>query len=227
MKISLVIPTYNEKENIKELLNELKKVLKPYSHEIIIVDDNSHDGTWRVVKKISEKDKNVKLVRRVGERGLSSAVLRGFEKARGDVLGVMDADLSHDPKILPRMIKEIKEHDLVVGSRKVKGGGVENGSLKRKLISSVASLMARIILNVKVKDPMSGYFLIKKSVYARCKDELNPVGYKILLELLVKGRPRKIKEIPFIFRDRKRGKSKLNHKVIKDYLKHLLRLRFA
>jgi len=228
-KFSLIIPTYNEAENIETLLDVLTKIFKQnkINYEIIVVDDDSPDKTWRIVKKFSIKNKNVKLIHRKNERGLSSAVLRGFEKARGDFIGVCDADFSHDYNILPRMIKELEAYELVVGSRKIKGGGVENWPLKRRITSFVATMLAKIFLGVKLKDPMSGYFVFTRKFYNKVKNNLNAEGmsYKILLEMYVKGKPKKFKEVPFVFKDRTKGESKLSGDVIKSYLKTLWRLK--
>ncbi len=228
-KFSLIIPTYNEAENIKNLLNTLTRIFKQnkIDYEIIVVDDDSPDKTWKIVRDYSKKNERIKLLLRKNERGLSSAVLRGFEKARGDFIGVCDADFSHDYTILPIMIKELSDYELVVGSRKIKGGGVENWPLKRRITSFVATMLAKIFLGVKLKDPMSGFFVFRRSFYNRVKSKLRAEGmsYKILLEMYVKGEPKNFKEIPFVFKDRTKGESKLSGDVIKSYLKTLWNLR--
>ncbi|MBW2992576.1 polyprenol monophosphomannose synthase [Candidatus Woesearchaeota archaeon] len=218
--ISVVIPTYNEAENIAKLVKGIKNSLKNRKYEIIIVDDNSPDNTAKIA--ISLKNKfPIKVIKRK-TRGLSSAVIAGFRFAKGDIIGVMDADLSHPQKKIPELIKALEKqnYDLAIGSRHIKGGGVEEWPFYRKTMSKFATLLARPLTNAK--DPMSGFFFFKKKILKNVK--LNPIGYKILLEILVKGKQKNIKEIPYIFRNRKIGKSKIGAKVYLDYLRHIFRL---
>lgn len=221
MEFTLIIPTYQEKENIGKLLEKISQ-LNLKNFEIIIVDDNSTDGT---PEEVEEKAKNltlpIKLIRRKGKRDLSQSVLEGFKQASGNVLGVMDADFSHPPELIPQLIKEIDNADLVIASRKIPGGKIKNWPLKRKLSSGFAHLLTKT-LSPKVSDPLSGFFFFKKSIIENVK--LSPTGYKILLEILIKGKYQKIKEIPFIFIDRKYGKSKFNWKNILKFIVHLLKL---
>ncbi len=219
---SLIIPTFNEKENIKPLLDKVTNSLENIDYEIIIVDDDSPDGTGVEVMNYSTINKRVRLIVRKKNKGLSSAVIKGFERAKGELLGVMDADLSHDPSILPSMIKELENNDLVVGTR----SKVVGWPLKRKIISSGASTLAKLFLGVKLTDPMSGYFALRKNVFERVKDDLNPVGYKILLEIYYHAKPLRVAEAPFVFNDRVNGESKLTSGVMKDYLKQLMSLKF-
>ena len=220
INISIIIPTYNEKENIKKLIISINKILKK-DFEIIIVDDHSPDGTGKIVAELSKKYP-VKCVHRKGKLGLSSAVIEGFKAAKGPVIGVMDADFSHDINIVPQLIKPIinNEAELTIGSRYIKGGEIENWPLKRKVISRGATLLSLPL--TKIKDPMSGFFFLKKEVIEGI--ELNAKGYKILLEIIVKGSYDKVKEIPYTFVDRKSGKSKLNKSEYIDYLKNLFNL---
>ena len=220
INISIIIPTYNEKENIKKLIISINKILKK-DFEIIIVDDHSPDGTGKIVDELSKKYP-VKCVHRKGKLGLSSAVIEGFKAAKGPVIGVMDADFSHDINIVPQLIKPIinNEAELTIGSRYIKGGEIENWPLKRKVISRGATLLSLPL--TKIKDPMSGFFFLKKEVIEGI--ELNAKGYKILLEIIVKGSYDKVKEIPYTFVDRKSGKSKLNKSEYIDYLKNLFNL---
>jgi len=219
--LSIVIPTYNEKKNIEKLIPQIHRILSKESikYEIIIVDDNSPDKTAEAAKKLGKKYP-VKVIKRKGKLGLSSAVVAGFKKALGDFLGVMDADLSHPVDKLPEMFKELKTHDMVVGSRYVKGGDIENWPIKRKIISKGATLLAKPV--TKMKDPMSGFFMIKRSVLKIGK--LNPRGYKIALEVYVKSNVRIFKEVPIIFKDREEGTSKLGGNVMVNYLIHLAQL---
>ena len=222
MKLSLVIPTYNEKGNIQKLIKKIQKEFKEdkINGEIIVVDDNSPDGTGKILEDLKRKQKNLKVIHRKGKLGLSSAVLEGWKIADGDVLGVMDADLSHPPEKIKELFSAIEKHkvDLVIGSRYIKGGKIKGWDLKRKLMSKTATLLARIY--TKIKDPMTGFFMIRKDVI---KDvNLNPKGFKILLEIIIKGKYKKIKEIPITFVNRIEGKSKAGKKEIFYYLENLI-----
>ena len=223
MLVSIIIPTLNEKDALRYLFAELKDALasSSYDFEIIIVDDNSSDGTGELVKKYLDFPWPLKLVERA-ERGLATAALEGFRNSKGDILGAMDADLSHPPALIPKMLKEMENTDMVIGSRHIAGGGVEEWPILRRLFSKFATYLAYPISR-GVRDPLSGFFFIKKS--ALCAD-LKPVGYKILLEILVKCAPRKIIEIPYVFRNRSVGRSKMNLRVTWDYFRHLFRLYF-
>lgn len=225
---SLIIPTYNEKDNIELLLNRLRDTLGDGEDiEIIVVDDDSPDLTWKIVETYSHKDQRIKLIRRRKEKGLSRAVIEGFSKAKGDILGVMDADLSHDHRILPKMISAIddEDYDLVVGSRRIPGGGADKWPWYRKISSDIATRVAKRSLDIKISDPMSGYFLLKREIFEKVKHEVNPLGYKILLEIYIRSNPQRVKEISFIFKDRKQGYSKVTLKVIVEYLQMLFKLR--
>ncbi len=225
IKLSVVIPTYNERENIPILIDRIKAALGKISHEIIVVDDDSPDRTWELVAELSEKDNNVRLIRRMSEKGLSSAVIEGFASAKGKYLAVIDADLQHDESILPEICAKLDEgFDLVIGSRKTAGGGIENWSYIRRFISFVAGLMAKILLRNNVSDPMSGYFALTRHFFQEVDEEINPRGFKILLELISRAKNKKITEVGYIFRNRLHGKSKLNTSVIIDYLIALVSL---
>ncbi|MFH1364556.1 MAG: polyprenol monophosphomannose synthase [Candidatus Aenigmatarchaeota archaeon] len=217
--LSLIIPTYNERENVERMIPEIDSVLKNIKHEIIVVDDNSPDRTAEAALRLGNRY-NVKVIRRAGKLGLSSAVVEGFQMATGNFLGVMDADFSHPLEKLPEMYNLLKTYDMVVGSRYVKGGDIENWPLKRRVISRGATLLALPV--TRLKDPMSGFFMIRRDVLGGAK--LNTRGYKICLEVYAKGRPRRVKEIPYIFRDREAGSSKMNRKEIVNYFLHVLSL---
>ncbi len=218
-----MIPTYNEKPNLQELVTRIDSACKRVGKdvEIVIIDDNSPDGTGAFAEELSHRF-NIKVVHRSGKLGLSTAVMSGFEVATGDILVVMDADLSHPPEKIPEMVERIEsgEAQMVVGSRYVKGGKVENWPIHRRTISKCATLLARGL--TKVKDPMSGFFAMRSEVIDGV--ELNPIGYKIGLEILVKGRYEKVVEVPITFADRKAGKSKLGASVYLKYLDHCTRL---
>ena len=165
IELSLVIPTYNEKENILKLIKQIQLEFKKnnISGEIIVVDDNSPDGTGKFVELLKSKQKNLEVIHRKSKLGLSSAVLEGWKISKGNILGVMDADLSHAPEKIKELFWSIKkgEVDFTIGSRYIKGGKIKGWNLKRKLMSKFATLLARAY--TKVKDPMSGFFMIKKS----------------------------------------------------------------
>lgn len=217
--ISIIIPTYNEAGNIKKLIYSIRAELSRRDFEIIIVDDDSPDGTWKIANELAERFTNVKVIRRKNERGLSSAVILGFKRSKGEILGVIDADLSHPPQLMGRMIDECKNNDIVIASRYVKRGR-EKMDLFRKMVSKGATLLAKPLTGVN--DPMSGYFFFRRKVIDSA--DLRPKGYKILLEILVKGRYNNYKEIHFIFGKRYHGKSKLGARVYIDYITHLIRL---
>ncbi len=222
MKLSLIIPTYNEKENIQELIRKIQKEFdeNKIDGEIIIVDDNSQDGTGNILEELKKKQNNIKVIHRNGKLGLSSAVLEGWKIADGEVLGVMDADLSHPPEKIKELFLTIEkgEADFTIGSRYVLGGKIKGWNFKRKLMSKTATLLARVY--TKVKDPMTGFFMIKKDCIKN--KEINPKGFKILLELIIKADYKKIKEIPITFVNRVEGKSKAGTKEIFDYLQNLV-----
>ena len=222
MKLSLVIPTYNEKENIQKLIKKIQEEFKKnkINGEIIIVDDSSPDGTGQILEKLKKKQKNLKVIHRKGKLGLSSAVLEGWKIADGEVLGVMDADLSHPPEKIEELFRAIEngEADFTIGSRYIKGGKIKGWNFKRKLMSKTATLLSRVY--TKVKDPMTGFFMIKKDVVKNV--DLNPKGFKILLEIIIKGKYENIKEIPITFIDRVNGKSKAGIKEIFYYLQNLV-----
>jgi dolichol-phosphate mannosyltransferase len=231
VKYSIAIPTYNESENIAELLELLAKVLKGRDYEIIVADDDSPDRTWEIVEEAAKRDSRVRSLRRVGvERGLSPSVVDAFDQAEGDILAVMDGDMQHDESYLPALLDAAEAADIVVGSRRAKGGGVEGGwPISRRLASASAATAAKILLGTTVSDPMSGYFAVKRSFYRDIRGDLDPKGFKILLELLYLGRKRgaEIAEIGIFFRSRRAGKSKLGPKVVLQYFASLLKMRFA
>lgn len=222
--LSVIVPTFNERDNMSRLIPRLCRILAEGSiaFEILVMDDSSPDGTAAEVDRISKEHPEARCIVRRSDPGLSPAVIEGLKKARGEVLLVMDADLSHPPEVVPAMYNAIVEDgaDIVVGSRHVKGGGIEDWPLHRRIISKGAALMSKPLTSVS--DPMSGFFAIRPDVIREAP--LKAKGYKILLEILVKGRYGKLKEIPIVFRDRELGDSKMGSKVIMNYLVHLLQL---
>ena len=208
MGLSLLIPTYNEKENLVNLINLLKSefIKNKIKGEILIIDDNSPDGTGKIADQEAKKSYLVKVIHRRKKEGLSAAVLAGIEASKEDIVGVMDADLSHPPKMIGTMFKLIREEkaDLVIGSRYIKDGKIEGWNTWRMIQSKVATLLSRPFTNVK--DTMTGLFLIRKNCLKN--KDLNPKGFKILLEIIIKSDCEKIIEVPFTFVDRQKGKSK-------------------
>ncbi|MBW1915781.1 MAG: glycosyltransferase family 2 protein [Deltaproteobacteria bacterium] len=220
--ISIILPTYNEVENIRVIVANLLRLLEKENieGEIIVVDDDSPDGTAAIAMGFIEKYP-VSVYVRKSDRGLSKAVIKGFELAKGDVCLVIDADLSHPVEKIPAMIRPILEDkcDMTVGSRYIEGGGWEDFSLVREIVSKMAGFLAKGITTLS--DPTSGFMAIRKNIINEMK--LDPLGWKIVLEVAVKGKPR-IKEIPILFGERKKGRSKLGFKAQIDYIRHLWHL---
>jgi dolichol-phosphate mannosyltransferase len=224
MKITLVIPTYNESQNMPILLEKVFNVFRDsgLDGKVIVVDDNSPDRTWEIVEGLKGKYQGLEVLRRLNERGLSSAVLHGFRASKSDILGVMDADLSHPAEKIPELVEPIinGEADIVIGSRYIESGEIGDWALQRKISSKLATLAVRGLTSVK--DPMSGFFFLKRQVIENV--ELSPKGFKIGLEILVRGKYDKVVEVPILFQDRIYGETKLNGGVILDYLYHVVRL---
>ncbi|MBC5824494.1 MAG: polyprenol monophosphomannose synthase [Candidatus Eremiobacteraeota bacterium] len=218
--VSVVIPTYNEAAGIEKLIAAVSGVFRSagLSAEIVIVDDNSPDGTGAIVERLAASYP-VRCLHRAGKLGLSSAVIDGWASCAAAIVGVMDADFSHDPNIAPSLVGAIKngDCDLAIGSRYVDGGGITNWPLRRRLTSLVAIALARPL--TRVKDITSGYFFCKRSVIEGVK--LDPIGFKIGLEVIVKGKYKNVQEVPYVFTDRTHGASKLNGGEIVNYLKQL------
>jgi len=219
MDISIIIPTYNESENLAVVLAQVFQVLRDEEirGEVIVVDDDSPDRTWELAQGLVRKYKGLRVVRRQGEKGLATAVIAGFAAAKAPKMLVMDADLSHPPQLIPQLYQALDKADISVASRNVKGGGVKDWPLSRKAISWGATVLSRLLTDVK--DPMSGFFALRCEVLDGVK--LNPTGYKILLEILVRGRYERVKEVPFVFEDRKNGSSKMSSGIITKYVSHV------
>lgn len=218
--ISITIPTYNEKENIGKLIRAIHDVLGRYEYEMIVVDDNSPDGTAEVAEELSNIYP-IRILKRDKKLGLASAILHGFQNSKGEILGVIDADLQHPPIYIESFIFSVfNGYDIVIGSRYIDGGKIEGWSTYRSIISKGAILLSRPLTNIK--DPMSGYFFIKKNVIENIT--FNPIGYKILLEILTKGSYKNIEEIPYTFKVRENGDSKLDTYEYINYLKLLYHL---
>lgn len=229
---SLVIPTYNESQNIKDLVAVLSQLLDeclPQNYELIVVDDDSPDRTWEVAESLTSDYPHLKVIRRKGERGLSTAVIRGWQNAEGEVLGVIDGDLQHPPERLVQLLAAIQSGaDLAVASRHVDTGGVSDWNVVRRFLSRGAQLLGLVILPGvigKVSDPLSGYFIVRRN--AICDRPLSPIGYKILIEVLARGQVSKVTEIGYIFQERQEGESKVTWKQYVEYISHLVRLRLS
>ena len=221
-ELSVVVPTFNERENLPRLAEELFRALAAAGirGELVVVDDDSPDGTATVARWLAGRHP-VRVLLRKGQTGLSSAVLEGVEHSLAPVVCVMDADLSHPPKAVPLLYYEVMTGaDIAVGSRLVPGGGVENWPLGRRLISKGATLLARPLTSVS--DPMSGFFCFRRSLLRGAR--LEPEGYKVLLEILARCEIARAVEVPYLFRDRRAGRSKLTGRVMRQYLGHLFRL---
>jgi dolichol-phosphate mannosyltransferase len=232
LKFSLVIPTFNEGQNIKEIVGILSELLDraiPANYELIVVDDDSPDRTWELAAELIADYPQLRVMRRETERGLSTAVIRGWQAARGEILGVIDADLQHPPEILLKLWGEMeKGAELAVASRNVEGGGVSEWSLIRRFLSRGAQMLGLAILPEvigRLSDPMSGYFMVRRSSIVN--KQLSPVGYKILIEVAARGQIRWISEVGYVFRERVAGASKVTWKQYIEYIQHLVKLRFS
>jgi len=231
MKIFIMVPTYNEKENIKTLIDEILK-LKIKNLHIVVVDDNSPDNTWKIVQQISKKNKNVHLLLRKSDKGRGSAGRDGFIyclKHGADIIVEMDADMSHNPKYILVMIKELKNADVILGSRRVKGSKEIGRSQFRRLVTLIANLYITWMLGIRVKDCNSGYRCFKREVLEKIKPEkIESKGPSIVQEVLFKTHLNKfrIKEIPITFINRTKGKSKLGLKQLAAGYFMVLKLKF-
>ncbi len=224
--VSVIIPTYNEADNIKQITTRVLDALPSYyTTEVIIVDDDSPDRTWEIAEQAYRADGRVRVIRRTNEKGLSTAVTRGFQESRHEFCAVIDADLQHPPEKLSDLFSALADGaDIAIGSRNVAGGGVENWPLHRHLVSKGATLFAQIGVPAarRVSDPMSGFFAVRRTLVSDV--ELTPRGYKILLEILAKCDYETVAEVPYLFHDRERGESKLTPTQYQRFVEHVLGL---
>jgi dolichol-phosphate mannosyltransferase len=228
LALSVVVPTYNESQNIAVMLDSIAEALPVgLAAEIIVVDDNSPDGTGRIAiqhAKSLDGRLHVEVIVRQAKMGLSSAILAGVQSSCGDIVVVMDSDMSHPPQTIPLMVEELQSSkcDIVVASRYVKGGSVIGWPFKRRIMSRGATKIAQGALGIQVKDPMSGFFAFKRHIINGVK--FDAIGYKMLLEILVKTKGAIVREVPYTFTNRRAGASKLDVSVMYDYARSVWRL---
>jgi dolichol-phosphate mannosyltransferase len=225
-ELVVVVPTFNERDNIAPLLEKLDKALDGIPWEVVFVDDDSTDGTQSALEQACRSDRRVRSVRRLGRRGLASAVVEGIQSSFAPSIAVMDADLQHDERQLAAMLEILRreEADIVVGSRYAAEGGVGDWDSRRHRISLMATRLSRLVLKGReLTDPMSGFFMLKRATFDAAVRRLSQEGYKILLDIVASapGAPR-IKEVPYVFGARQHGESKLDSLVVLDYLTLLL-----
>jgi dolichol-phosphate mannosyltransferase len=219
-QLSVVVPTFNERDNVIKLFRRLETALEGVGFEVVFVDDNSPDGTWQVVRELARQDSRVRCIRRVGRRGLSGACIEGILASSAPYAAVIDADLQHDETQLPKMLSLLRagEADLVVGSRYVEGGSADSFDRQRAGASALATEVARRVLRVKIADPMSGFFMIRRDRFEQLAPQLSTQGFKILLDIVATARgDLRVKEIPYSFGARLHGESKLDSMVALDF----------
>jgi dolichol-phosphate mannosyltransferase len=220
-QLSIVVPTFNERDNVTALYRKLQAALAGVAWEVIFVDDNSPDGTWDVVGTLAQADSRVRCIRRIGRRGLSGACIEGILASSAPFAAVIDADLQHDETQLPKMLALLQggEADLVVGSRYIEGGSADSFNRQRAGASALATEVAKRVLRVKIADPMSGFFMIRKDRFEQLAPKLSTQGFKILLDIVATARGElRTVEIPYTFGSRLHGESKLDSMVALDFL---------
>lgn len=219
LRLSIVVPTFNEVDNVMELVQRLDRALAAISWEVIFVDDDSPDGTAAAVRQLARSDLRVGCVQRIGRRGLSTACIEGMLATSAPHVAVMDADLQHDEKVLPLMLAAAERGaDIVVATRYADGGGVGDWAPVRARMSRLATLLGNHVIRNKTSDPMSGFFLVSRPVFDGAVRGLSGIGFKILLDLLATVKvPVKMAEVPYTFRSRLHGVSKLDESIVWDY----------
>jgi dolichol-phosphate mannosyltransferase len=221
IELAVVVPTYKERDNIPVLVAALEKALAGIAWEVIFVDDNSPDGTAEAVRNIALRDRRVRVLERIGRRGLSSACIEGMLSTPAPYVAVIDADMQHDESILPRMLERLqaKQLDVVVASRNIAGGSMGEFSSGRVWLSTLGSRISRVICHCETSDPMSGFFIVDRKYFQEVVHRLTGRGFKILVDLLASSRrPVRIADVPYHFRTRQRGESKLDVNVELEYL---------
>ncbi len=225
LDLAVVIPTFNERANVIPLLDRLRATLKGIEWEAIFVDDDSPDGTAAFIREIGRTDPRVRVLQRIGRRGLASACIEGMLLTPAPFIAVMDADLQHDEAVLPRMYQRVKNErlDLVVGSRNVEGGSMGAFAKERVMLSSLGKRLSRSVAKCDLSDPMSGFFIVDRRFFEEVVYRLSGVGFKILVDLVAScDRPVRFAEVPYTFRNRERGESKLDINVGLEYIELLL-----
>jgi len=218
--LTIVAPTYNERTNIRPLVDAVTAAMNDFSWELVFVDDDSPDGTYEEVAALTREGAPVRCIRRVGRRGLASAVVEGAMSANSDIVAVIDADMQHDERLLPQMLQILLETDadVVVASRHVEGGGFGGWKASRQLMSDFATWSSRILVGDSVSDPMSGFFMTRRVVFHESIYDLSQQGYKILLDLLTSSPcALRVTEVPYVFRERHSGESKVDSLIILEY----------
>ncbi|MGQ9830023.1 MAG: glycosyltransferase family 2 protein [Thermochromatium sp.] len=224
-ELAVIVPTYNEVDSVVEVARRVASALKGIDWELIFVDDDSPDGTAERIRALARLDPRIRVIQRIGRRGLASACIEGMLSTTAPYLAVMDGDLQHDETLLPQMLQAMRDEDLdiVVGSRYVAGGDLGDWSARRRGMSRLATHLGRILLRVELSDPMSGFFLVRASVIHGCVRRLSGVGFKILLDIFSAAEPPlRFRELPFRFRQRQAGQSKLDNAVLWEYLLMLI-----
>jgi len=220
-QLSVVVPTFNERDNVTTLYRRLETALTGVAWEVVFVDDNSPDGTWEVVRGLARQDSRVRCIRRIGRRGLSGACIEGILASSAPCAAVIDADLQHDETQLPKMLALLQTDkiDLVVGSRYIEGGSADSFNKQRAGASQLATEVAKRALRVEIADPMSGFFMIRRDRFEQLAPQLSTQGFKILLDLVATARGElRVQEIPYSFSSRLHGESKLDSMVALDFL---------
>ena len=224
-ELSIVVPTFNERDNVAELVLRVSRVLGGGPWEIVFVDDDSPDGTADLIRELAQKNSRIRCLQRIGRRGLSSACIEGMLSSSAPYLAVIDGDLQHDEQLLPRMLEILKneEIDIVVGSRYAPGGGIGDWDANRARISRIASRLSRVLVPADLCDPMSGFFMIRRSVLQSAAHDLSAIGFKILADLFASSKEElRFRELPYRFRNRHAGESKLDSVTAWDYLMLLI-----
>ena len=225
-KFTVIVPTYNEAENIEPLVRELERVLKNFNFNILFVDDNSPDGTAERVEALARHKRNISCLKRENKRGLSSAVLDGVMSCNSHFFAVIDGDLQHDTQLLPIMFDLMNEDkaDLIIASRYISGGDISSWRLDRKFLSVLSNYFSSMVLKENLSDPMSGFFACKTKTFIRSAPQMSRIGFKVLFDYLISTDIElRITEIPLCFKSRNAGSSKLNISVAFDFLKLLLK----
>lgn len=225
VELAIIVPTFNERDNVRALMSRLEECLDSIGWEVIFVDDDSPDGTAELVRQIGRYDRRVRCLQRLGRHGLSSACIEGMLSTSASYLAVIDGDLQHDETLLPQMLKTLQNGDLdiVIGSRYVSGGGLGDWDHTRATISRFATRLSKLVLKADLTDPMSGFFMIRREAFHAVARQLSGIGFKILVDIFASSpQPWRFKELPYQFRTRQAGESKLDNRAAWDYLMLLL-----